>query len=124
MSGNGHDIDPFDGWCGTCRDWSNRNPLIRFYDRDGTRLRFFNYAARKNDREYSIIGFDKIGDAEVSTVWLGWDESSGRSEQPVIYETMIFTSDDSTVAQRYTTLEAARAGHAEHCQRLRETAGT
>jgi len=52
----------------------------------------------------------------ISTVWLGLDQNLGKGGDPIIFETMIFekmgTRDTtSTLLARYSTLEAAEAGH-------------
>lgn len=48
----------------------------------------------------------------VSTVWLGLDHGWGGG-RPLIFETMIFTSDEAidTWCDRYSTEDEARAGH-------------
>lgn len=58
------------------------------------------------------VGLDRIGDWEVSTVWIGLDLGFGRS-QPLTFETMIFEGHSSSdlYMERYSTLEDAQAGH-------------
>ena len=69
------------------------------------------------DDKYAIVAQDDVltGDGRtmwVSTVWLGLDHGYGRSEQPIIYETMVFVRGMSDeYCQRYTTAELALAGH-------------
>lgn len=59
----------------------------------------------------------------VSTVWLGLDHSFGTGP-PLIFETMVFGLGSGFAeldCRRYSTLEQARAGHAETVAVLRLT---
>ena len=51
----------------------------------------------------------------VSTVWLGVDHGFGRTDRPVIFETMARANGgaswDEDSLERYTTLAEAEAGH-------------
>lgn len=50
----------------------------------------------------------------MSTVWLGIDHASFGGCEPLIFETMVFTSEDDFTdidCMRYSTEEEARAGH-------------
>lgn len=56
----------------------------------------------------------KNPDVLISTIFLGWDHSFGRGGDPVLFETMVFGREDMEDYQRrYTTVEEARAGHAQ-----------
>jgi hypothetical protein len=72
---------------------------------------------------YVRIGEDEVGEAKVSTVWLGMDHGWDRGDpdyRPVIFETMIFgTDDDDHPMMRYCTEEEAIRGHAEAVEDLR-----
>ena len=59
-----------------------------------------------------IVAKTKVGEAEVSTVFLGLDHSFGGSV-PVLYETMVFGGPLDGEQERYATKEQAQAGHAE-----------
>lgn len=61
------------------------------------------------------VAHDTIGDAEVSTVFLGIDHNFIESDPPVLWETMIFGGGEEfdLYQHRYCTREAALAGHAE-----------
>jgi len=50
-----------------------------------------------------------VGEARVSTVFLGIDHGLGGP--PLLYETMVFGGPSDGEQQRYGTLEEARAGH-------------
>lgn len=66
------------------------------------------------------IAIDRIGDVEVSTIFLGidfgaamWfaDDRNPLTYQPLLWETMIFGGKHDTWQQRYRSREAALAGH-------------
>lgn len=54
----------------------------------------------------------KIGEVEVSTVFLGIDHSFG-GDIPILYETMIFGGKYDGEQRRYVTKEEALLGHDE-----------
>lgn len=62
--------------------------------------------------DYARIGLDEVGDARVSTVWLGLDHGFLPGGPPLIFETMIFGGDYADYCQRYATEAEAAAGHA------------
>ncbi|KKL98871.1 hypothetical protein LCGC14_1820150 [marine sediment metagenome] len=62
------------------------------------------------DRKIEVTKTDKY---IVSTVFLGLDHSFGEGP-PLIFETMVFSqTNDEQDMNRYSTLEEAKAGHAE-----------
>jgi hypothetical protein len=62
--------------------------------------------------DYARIGLDEVGDARVSTVWLGLNHEYMPRCPPLIFETMIFGGDHGDYCVRYSTEAAAAAGHA------------
>lgn len=52
----------------------------------------------------------KIGDALISTVFLGLDHNWGDGE-PVLFETMVFGGKMDSHMRRYTSYDAALTGH-------------
>ena len=79
-----------------------------FYDMDGKPMTLQEWAkAFKDPRR---IGKTNVGDAEVSTVWLGSDHQFGDGP-PLIFETMIFGGSHDQFCDRYSTKEEALAGH-------------
>ena len=64
------------------------------------------------------VAKDTVGDCDVSTVFLGVDCSFG-SGPPVLWETMIFGGAYEGWQDRYTSREAAIAGHAKVVEALR-----
>lgn len=83
-----------------------------YYDKQGnplTREEYFALLDRIGPM-YKLVGNTTIGDALVSTVWLGLDHSYDNGE-PVIFESMIFGGDRDEYSERYSTLEEAQQGH-------------
>ena len=75
-------------------------------------------------RSYLRVGEDEVGEARVSTVWLGMDHGfgykpDGRDYRPVIFETMIFGGKYDDYMMRYCTEAEAIKGHAEAVADLR-----
>lgn len=93
------------------------------------------------------VAFDKVGDYEVSTVFLGMDHNFGEGSQPILYETMIFRpvtkeeikedqknekkyrvswkegdvkEDDSFELRRYYTKQEAEVGHKEMVELVKQ----
>ncbi len=60
-----------------------------------------------------------IGEARVSTVFLGLDHRFSLEGPPILFETMVFGGALDGEMERYTTLEAAKAGHAAMVARIR-----
>lgn len=66
------------------------------------------------------IGSDHIGEAWVSTVWLGMNHRFGDGP-PLIFETMVFGGEYNDEQWRWSTPPEARAGHAAVVERVRES---
>jgi hypothetical protein len=79
---------------------------------------YVKWAARSFD-ETRRIAKTKVGDAEVSTVFLSVDHAFG-SGQPVLFETMIFDGPHGDSQWRYHTKAEAEAGHAQIVAALQE----
>lgn len=75
--------------------------------------------AKFDDREYRIIGSDRVDDAHVSTVWLGMNHSF-TGGPPRIFETMIFGGPHTEWQDRYSTEADARAGHRRVVEALKQ----
>jgi hypothetical protein len=67
------------------------------------------------------VAVDQVGDAKVSTVFLGLDHSFGDG-LPVLWETMVFGGKLDGEQDRYTSREDAVKGHAAILQRVKEAA--
>ena len=97
-----------------------------YYDLDGLPMSWDQWAemwTRKNaarskdadghsrpEDDPTRIGEDEIGEALVSTVWLGMDHGYGGGP-PIIFETMIFGGEHDQFRERYCTKESALANH-------------
>lgn len=60
----------------------------------------------------------KVGEVEVSTVFLGVDHSFGYGPGPILFETMVFGGDWENEMDRYATWEDAERGHAAMVARV------
>lgn len=67
------------------------------------------------------VGDDTIGEARVSTVFLGLNHNWGDGP-PLIFETMVFGGPLSDEQERYSTTQEAIDGHAAMCARVRDMA--
>lgn len=70
------------------------------------------------DGERRTVARDSVGEVDVSTVFLGMDHGWGGA-LPVLWETMVFGGDLDGEQDRYTSREAAVAGHAAMLARVR-----
>ena len=57
-----------------------------------------------------VVEKTNVGDAEVSTVFLGIDHQFGEGP-PILFETMIFGGEHDEEMWRYSTWDEAKAGH-------------
>ena len=91
--------------------------MILYYDRQGRPMSTEEWNRRFTDRDYQVVAQHWIRGWKVSTIWLGLDHNFTRNGPPVIFETMVFPpGDDDDVRgerymDRYSTEEAAHAGH-------------
>lgn len=69
------------------------------------------------------IGQTQIGEAEVSTVFLGIDHSFGHG-RPLLWETMVFGGSLDKEMYRYETRQQAMKGHEEMVERVRKATPT
>lgn len=88
-----------------------------YYDKQGKPLELLEWAKRLEDMEYKRVAVDEIDNRRVSTDWLGLSHQLGEGP-PLIFETMIFGTDEEYCA-RYSTEAQAIAGHAEVVRKLR-----
>ena len=61
----------------------------------------------------------KVGNIEISTVFLGLDHSFG-GKKPLLFETMIFGGKLDQEQERYTTWEQAEKGHKGMVNKVKE----
>lgn len=64
------------------------------------------------------VGLDQIRDVSVSTVFLGLDHRFGGHGMPILWETIVFGGPLDGEGQRYSSKEAAVAGHADYVARV------
>ena len=83
------------------------------YDREGKPMCcLISWGKKLQDPDYQTVKQTTVGEWWVSTVWLGMDHSWGDGP-PLIFETMIFPSDESCdyYQDRYSTEAEAKKGH-------------
>lgn len=78
------------------------------------------WAQMFEDSDRRRVGLDEVGDASVSTVFLGIDHNyASFPSTPILFETMIFGGPYSDFQARYRTYDEAEAGHAAIVAALR-----
>jgi len=87
-----------------------------YYDRQGKPMNRTDWARRLEAMKDKRVAETTLPDGKwISTVWLGLDHSFGGGP-PLIFETMVFESNDATGGDldcaRYSTEAEALAGHA------------
>lgn len=92
--------------------------MSRYFDRKGNPITSEQWSAGFCDMDKKRVAFDKLPDAEVSTVWLGLDHSYGDGP-PLIFETLVFGGTLDQEMDRYSSEAEALAGHAKMVQRVR-----
>lgn len=85
--------------------------MSRYFDRAGEPMSLEAWGTRFGDMEYKRVAFDKVGEVEVSTVWLGLNHRFNEGP-PLIFETMVFGGPMDQECNRYSTETEALAGHA------------
>lgn len=65
------------------------------------------------------VGKTEVGDASVSTVFLGIDHSFG-GDTPILFETMIFGGEHDQYQERYSTYKKAKQGHLDAVEMCKE----
>lgn len=68
------------------------------------------------DSKERIVSQEIIGNAKVSTVFLGLDHSFG-GPIPILFETMVFGGEFDNEQERYATWDEAVAGHKRWVQK-------
>jgi hypothetical protein len=108
--------------------------MSMYYDRKGRPMDLMDWARHVEDREYAVVAQHWIRGWMISTVWLGLDHSFSyiKGTPPVIFETMVFPPGDEAgehgirseeYCERYSTEEAAQAGHDRALSWVREKLG-
>ena len=98
-----------------CKHGMVTGPLFsRSYDREGKPMCCL--LAAPMTEEYRRVALTKNPKLMISTVWLGIDHGFRRSEKPIIFETMIFRTDEDeekghNYQERYCTEAEVIEGH-------------
>lgn len=101
-----------------------------YYDKQGKpismremgELRFTPVEDGGKVSDYARIGEDRVGEAWVSTVWLGIDHAfyyGDADVKPLIFETLIFGGEHDQEMFRWATEEEATKGHRDIVDDLR-----
>lgn len=87
-----------------------------YFDREGRPITFGTWAVLWKNKNYQIVIQTQDGGVKVSTIWLGMDHGFGAGP-PLIFETMVFGGPlgELEYQRRYSTEEAAFAGHKAAC---------
>lgn len=93
-----------------------------WYDKLGNPISVRGWERLQEDPAYKVVAQHQVGDAWVSTVWLGLDHRFGEGP-PLIFETMVFGGRLSDELERYSTEAQAWEGHAVMVGRVREVQG-
>jgi hypothetical protein len=98
---------------------------LGLYDRDGNPISHAEWSRLK----FGTPGYDRVArtcaeDVTISTVWLGIDHGFGRSEHPILFETMVFGGALDEAQYRWTNEVAALAGHDQVVAMVREVLAT
>lgn len=73
----------------------------------------------ENADDNRVVARTKVGDVDVSTVFLGLDRNWTGQGPPVLFESMVFGGPLDLEQERYCTWEAAVAGHNDLVARVR-----
>ena len=85
-----------------------------YYDFDGNQITVLEWGNLFEKMDDRIVAVSKVGDCDVSTVWIGMDHRFDPNDggEPLIYETIIFgLGEDDEYLVRYSTREEAILGH-------------
>lgn len=84
---------------------------MEVYDKLGKPIDMETWDRLRGDMAYSRVGADKVGNVEVSTVWLGMNHA-WQPGHILIFETMVFGGPLDGEMSRYATEAEAQSGHA------------
>jgi hypothetical protein len=97
----------------------------KYFDRDGKALTEEEWQEKVTDIEYQRVGvFETLANGEkisVATIWLGMNQSFVPTEDPIIFETMVFGGRNNGLSKRYSTELEALVGHNEIVDIVQDT---
>lgn len=86
--------------------------MIVYYDKDGSEIPRMEFLRKFNDPDYVRVALDEVGEAWISTVWMGLNHAMPPNlTPPLIFETMVGGGEYDGKQVRYATLEEAEHGH-------------
>lgn len=89
--------------------------MTTYFNRKGKPINQSEYGRLHDDHEYRWVAETTLPDGKwISTVWLGLNYAFDDGSPPLIFETMVFNSQESLDdldMRRYQTEEGARIGH-------------
>lgn len=88
-----------------------------YFDKAGRPISVYEWSRLFDDPVYRVVAKTKVGEPEVSTVWLGIDHGHGRAPHPILFETLVFP--ECKLMWRYATEDEARVGHEQAVAGLR-----
>ena len=74
-------------------------------------------------KKTDILGDGDQEDVFVSTVFLGQDLSFGMSDDPIVFETMIFGGPYNYTVRRFSSIEDAETCHDKFVEKIRKEYG-
>ncbi len=84
--------------------------MSRHFDRAGRPMSTLEWFKAFEDPTVKRVASDDVGDAWISTVWIGLDHAFGDGP-PLIFESMVFGGELDGECDRYSTEAEAFAGH-------------
>ena len=94
--------------------------MNKYYDKEWEAISLSEWVVKFEDREYVQVDYTEFWWwTFVSTVWLWLDHSFWETD-PVIFETMAFSSNEAIdqMQWRYHTLDEAKKWHREMCKAI------
>jgi hypothetical protein len=83
-----------------------------YFDKAGKPITLDEFGALVANDTYKRVAETTIGEAWISTVWIGINSRWSGDGPPIIFETMIFGGPHDGYQYRYSTQDEALAGHA------------
>jgi len=80
-----------------------------YYNKLGQPITLIEFLRLFADRKYQSLLVSELGSCNISTVWLGLNHNFWGEGPPLIFETMVFPSEET---YRYATEQEALTNHA------------
>jgi hypothetical protein len=82
-----------------------------FFDRQGNPISLLTWSKLLERGAYRTIAHDRVKGDDVSTVWIGLDQTLGAGPKPMFFETMVIGDKQHELTRRYSTEAEAIEGH-------------